>query len=249
LYRTWREEDSPNNELTIPYHTYHAILNYSLFQPTLLISAPKEKVQTPKRPGTPKEKMQTPKSPGTPKEKAKIPTNPRQCAICTNEAVGVNYGVLSCKSCRFFFYANSEKTPELEVKFSMGLWQGVALGLFKFYPGPPCPTLLHPAGVFYPLTHPTLYAFAYDPQCSQNETCNLLDPEQTRRCRSCRMQKCRQEGMKRGGEDQDQQQQPPSQCAICCNEGKATFYGVFSCYTCKFFFQKVDAMMRQTLNG
>jgi hypothetical protein len=28
----------------------------------------------------------------------------------------------------------------------MGLWQGMTMYSVKFHPGPPCPTLLHPAG-------------------------------------------------------------------------------------------------------
>jgi hypothetical protein len=29
---------------------------------------------------------------------------------------------------------------------NMGVWQGVAMDSLKFHPGPPCPTLLRPAG-------------------------------------------------------------------------------------------------------
>jgi hypothetical protein len=61
----------------------------------------------------------------------------------------------------------------------MGVWQGVPMDSLKFDPGPPCLTLLRPAGgshvkavagvalpqggrpaaVFYPLGHPTPYAY------------------------------------------------------------------------------------------
>jgi hypothetical protein len=58
----------------------------------------------------------------------------------------------------------------------IGVWQGVAMNSLKFYPSPPCPTLLHPAGprafsgvafpqggwlsaMFYPFGHPTPYAY------------------------------------------------------------------------------------------
>jgi hypothetical protein len=54
----------------------------------------------------------------------------------------------------------------------MGVWQGVTMDSLKFHLGPPCLTLLCPAGrpplkrqgrqpaaVFYPLGHPTLYAY------------------------------------------------------------------------------------------
>jgi hypothetical protein len=65
---------------------------------------------------------------------------------------------------------------------SIGVWQGVAMNSLKFHLGPPCPTLLCPAGgsplkwpygrfrggppedgrpvaVFYPFGHPTPYAY------------------------------------------------------------------------------------------
>jgi hypothetical protein len=56
----------------------------------------------------------------------------------------------------------------------MGVWQAVAMDSLKFYPSPPCPTLLHPAGgsgvacpqggqtaaVFHPFGHPMPYAYA-----------------------------------------------------------------------------------------
>jgi hypothetical protein len=60
----------------------------------------------------------------------------------------------------------------------MGVWQGVAMDSLKFHRRPPCYTFLHPAGrlplkwpyvacpqvgrqaaVFYPLGHPTPYAY------------------------------------------------------------------------------------------
>jgi hypothetical protein len=59
----------------------------------------------------------------------------------------------------------------------MGIWQGVAMDSLKFYPGPPCPTLLRSAGtpalkqpyghfrdglpIFYTFGHPTLYAYDF----------------------------------------------------------------------------------------
>jgi hypothetical protein len=33
------------------------------------------------------------------------------------------------------------------IRFPIGAWQGVAMELLKFYPGPPCSTLLRPEGV------------------------------------------------------------------------------------------------------
>jgi hypothetical protein len=68
----------------------------------------------------------------------------------------------------------------------MGVWQGVATDSLRFYPGPPCPTLLRPAGepplkrlhvvsgmarpqgeqpaaVFYPFGHPMPYAYDFRP--------------------------------------------------------------------------------------
>jgi hypothetical protein len=70
----------------------------------------------------------------------------------------------------------------------MGVWQGVAMDSLKLHPGPPCPTLLRPAAsqprnslsaisgvtrpqggqpvvVFYPVGHPTPYA--YGPKAPQ----------------------------------------------------------------------------------
>jgi YD repeat-containing protein len=56
----------------------------------------------------------------------------------------------------------------------MGVWQGEAMDSLKYRHGPPCPTLLRPAGklplkrppagrllaaVFYPFGHPTTYAY------------------------------------------------------------------------------------------
>jgi hypothetical protein len=36
--------------------------------------------------------------------------------------------------------------PATVMTFAMGAWQGVAMDSLKFHPGPPCPTLLRPAG-------------------------------------------------------------------------------------------------------
>jgi hypothetical protein len=36
----------------------------------------------------------------------------------------------------------------------MGVWQGVAMDSLKFHPGPPCPTLLRPAGGLRPSASP-----------------------------------------------------------------------------------------------
>jgi hypothetical protein len=74
----------------------------------------------------------------------------------------------------------------------MGVWQGVAMDSLKFHPGPPCQTLLIPAGgsplklpyncfrsgppcpevIFYPLRHPAPYPYVElyllrFPGCSQ----------------------------------------------------------------------------------
>jgi hypothetical protein len=48
----------------------------------------------------------------------------------------------------------------------MGVLQRVVMDSLKFHPGLSCPTLLRPAGgpplnVFYPIGHPTLYAYGY----------------------------------------------------------------------------------------
>jgi hypothetical protein len=71
----------------------------------------------------------------------------------------------------------------------MGLWQGVTMDSLKFHPGPPCPTLLRPAGgpplkrpcglvaylqgwwslpVVYPFGYPTPYAYLLCLQVKRN---------------------------------------------------------------------------------
>jgi hypothetical protein len=72
----------------------------------------------------------------------------------------------------------------------LGIWQGVAMNSLKFFPGPPCLTILRPAGgptlkrpygcfrgglpagwptaVFYPFGHPKRYAYGpIGPPCNQ----------------------------------------------------------------------------------
>jgi hypothetical protein len=37
-------------------------------------------------------------------------------------------------------------SKKMALKMTVGVWQGVAMDSLKFHPGPPCPTLLRPAG-------------------------------------------------------------------------------------------------------
>jgi hypothetical protein len=68
-----------------------------------------------------------------------------------------------------------------ELVLAMGVWPGVAMDSLKFHLGPPCPTLLRPAGrpplkrpygcfkgraVLYPLKHPLPYVYGFGAESS-----------------------------------------------------------------------------------
>jgi hypothetical protein len=70
----------------------------------------------------------------------------------------------------------------------MGVWKGVGMDFLKFYPGPPCPTLLchvgrphpqggRPAAIFYPSGHPTPYVDGFLESLVERENVN---PETSR---------------------------------------------------------------------
>jgi hypothetical protein len=92
-----------------------------------------------------------------------------------------------------FFFTKSEAKQD-NPPTRIGVWQGAAMDSPKFYLGPPCPTLLCPAGdflwpsmamqgwparpqdgqpaaVFHPFGHPTPYAYASHPHVGFRPFC------------------------------------------------------------------------------